>query len=92
MDEEAQPSTFCPWQPKETPVIDHADCTWWRQAVVYQVYIRSFADHGRDGSRVPQPWSGAEPIRLPARDTALLASGPLDDGFLPPDTAIWLGR
>jgi alpha-glucosidase len=33
-----------------------------------------------------------EPIRLPARDTALLASGPLDGGFLPPDTAIWLGR
>jgi hypothetical protein len=24
-------------------VIDHADRTWWRQAVVYQVYIRSFA-------------------------------------------------
>jgi alpha-glucosidase len=33
-----------------------------------------------------------KPIRLPARDTALLASGPLDDGFLPSDTAIWLGR
>ena len=25
-------------------MIDHADRTWWRQAVVYQVYIRSFAD------------------------------------------------
>jgi hypothetical protein len=44
MDEEAQPSTFCPWQPKETPVINHAGRTWWRQAVVYHVHIRSFAD------------------------------------------------
>jgi hypothetical protein len=25
-------------------VIDHADRTWWRQAVVYHVHIRSFAD------------------------------------------------
>ena len=50
MDEEVQPSTFCPWQPKETPVIDHADRTWWRQAVVYQVYIRSVADGNGDGT------------------------------------------
>ncbi len=49
MDEEAQPSTFCPWQPKETPVIDHADRTWWRQAVVFQIYVRSFFDGNGDG-------------------------------------------
>lgn len=52
---------------------------WWRDAVVYQVYPRSFADGngdglgdlaglrarlpylGRDGCRVPLPWSGDEP-------------------------------
>ena len=32
------------------PVIDHADRTWWRQAVVYEVYIRSFADGNGDGN------------------------------------------
>jgi hypothetical protein len=34
MDEEAQPSTFCPWQPKETPMIDHAGRIWRRHAIV----------------------------------------------------------
>ena len=29
-------------------VIDHAGRTWGRQAVVYQVYIRSIADGGYD--------------------------------------------
>ncbi|GAA0794308.1 alpha-glucosidase [Spirilliplanes yamanashiensis] len=33
--------------------------------------------------------SGA-PVPLPDHDTCLLASGPLDDGVLPPDTAVWL--
>jgi len=27
---------------------------------------------------------------LPAHDGVLLASGPLEDGLLPPDTAVWL--
>ena len=31
----------------------------------------------------------AEPVPLPPGDP-LLASGPLDDGMLPPDTAVWL--
>jgi alpha-glucosidase len=30
------------------------------------------------------------PVPLPARTAVLLASGPLDDGLLPPDTAAWL--
>ena len=30
------------------------------------------------------------PIELPAHDTVLLTSGPLDEGLLPPDTAAWL--
>ncbi|NMM17284.1 MAG: glycoside hydrolase family 13 protein [Cellulomonas sp.] len=33
---------------------------------------------------------GNEPIELPAHDHCLLASGPLDDGRLPRDTAAWL--
>ncbi|MEH0844904.1 glycoside hydrolase family 13 protein [Micromonospora sp. CPCC 205711] len=32
----------------------------------------------------------AAPVRLPADGELLLASGPLDDGLLPPDTAVWL--
>ncbi|WDZ82811.1 glycoside hydrolase family 13 protein [Micromonospora cathayae] len=30
------------------------------------------------------------PVPLPTDGTPLLASGPLDDGLLPPDTAVWL--
>jgi len=30
------------------------------------------------------------PVALPAHTAVLLASGPLDDGLLPPDTAAWL--
>ncbi len=30
------------------------------------------------------------PVALPAHAAVLLASGPLDDGLLPPDTAAWL--
>ena len=30
------------------------------------------------------------PVALPARTAVLLASGPLDDDLLPPDTAVWL--
>jgi alpha-glucosidase len=33
--------------------------------------------------------SGA-PVELPAYDRVLLRSGPLEDGLLPPDTAVWL--
>jgi len=44
-------------------VIDHADRTWWRHAVVYQVRTRSFANGNGDGisdigglrSRLPHP-------------------------------------
>jgi alpha-glucosidase len=30
------------------------------------------------------------PVRLPAHRAVLLGSGPLPDGTLPPDTAVWL--
>ncbi|OWV00896.1 alpha-glucosidase [Micromonospora wenchangensis] len=33
---------------------------------------------------------GAEAVALPAHDRVLLASGPLHDDRLPPDTAVWL--
>jgi alpha-glucosidase len=33
---------------------------------------------------------GTEAVRLPEHDSALLASGPLTGGLLPPDTAVWL--
>jgi len=33
---------------------------------------------------------GVEPVDLPPHDEVLLASGPLDDGRLPSDTAVWL--
>ncbi len=32
----------------------------------------------------------AEPVPLPPHAAALLASGPLDTGLLPPDTTVWL--
>ena len=32
----------------------------------------------------------AEPVPLPLHAAALLASGPLDTGLLPPDTTVWL--
>jgi alpha-glucosidase len=35
---------------------------------------------------------GAEPVELPDSATVLLASGALDAGCLPPDTAVWLDR
>ncbi|MCO6003470.1 glycoside hydrolase family 13 protein [Actinoallomurus purpureus] len=33
---------------------------------------------------------GARPVRLPEGRSPLLASGPLEQGALPPDTAVWL--
>jgi len=32
----------------------------------------------------------ADPVELPPHDRVLLRSGPLEDGLLPPDTAVWL--
>jgi alpha-glucosidase len=34
----------------------------------------------------------AAPVALPPHTSVLLASGPLDDGLLPPDTSVWLHR
>ncbi|MFF4954927.1 glycoside hydrolase family 13 protein [Streptomyces chattanoogensis] len=34
----------------------------------------------------------AEPYRLPEHDAVLLASGPVEDGRLAPDTAVWLAQ
>jgi alpha-glucosidase len=33
---------------------------------------------------------GQEPVRLPPHEAVCLASGPLEDGLLPADTAVWL--
>jgi alpha-glucosidase len=33
---------------------------------------------------------GPAPVPLPAHRDVLLASGPVADGSLPPDTAVWL--
>ncbi|MEO5873701.1 MAG: glycoside hydrolase family 13 protein [Streptosporangiaceae bacterium] len=33
---------------------------------------------------------GAEPVRLPAHESVLLSSGPIEGGLLPADTAAWL--
>ena len=29
--------------------LNHAKTSWWRHAVIYQVYVRSFADSDGDG-------------------------------------------
>jgi alpha-glucosidase len=34
--------------------------------------------------------TGPEPVPLPGHTEVVLASGPLDDGTVPPDTAAWL--
>ncbi len=34
----------------------------------------------------------AEPYRLPEHSSVLLASGPVEDGLLPQDQAVWLAR
>jgi alpha-glucosidase len=33
---------------------------------------------------------GSEPVPLPRHESILLASGPVPDDTLPPDTAVWL--
>ncbi len=54
---------------------------WWRNAVVYQLYIRSFADG--DGVGIGD---------IAGIRSRLLSSAPLsDDGRLPRDSAVWLG-
>jgi len=63
MDNEAQPSRHALAAEGGQPVIDHADRTWWRHAVVYQVRTRNFANGNGDGisdigglrSRLPHP-------------------------------------
>jgi alpha-glucosidase len=35
---------------------------------------------------------GPTPMALPGQTEVLLASGPLDGGLLPTDTAVWLRR
>ncbi len=36
--------------PSDTAAPEHTDAQWWRSAVVYQIYIRSFADGNGDGT------------------------------------------
>ena len=62
---------------------------WREDAVVYEVYPRSFADADGDGF-IFAANLGAAPAQLPAHREILLASGPVTGGSLPPDTAAWL--
>ena len=43
--------TTAPAQPTTTTIHDHdrADAAWWRHAVIYQIYPRSFADSTGNG-------------------------------------------
>lgn len=64
----------------------HHDASWWRDAVVYQVYLRSFADANGDGigdlaglrSRLPYlAWLGVDALWL----TPHYPSGGADGGY-----------
>jgi alpha-glucosidase len=64
-------------------VIDHADRTWWRHAVVHQVYIRSFADGTGDieGLRSRLPYlrdPGVDAIWITPRYPSPMAEGGYD--------------
>jgi alpha-glucosidase len=50
---------------------------------------RSTVLHLRRGALTVVCNCGPRPVRLPAGEV-VVASGPLDDGLLPPDTAVWL--
>jgi alpha-glucosidase len=51
---------------------------------------RSTVLHLRRGSLTVVCNCGSRPVRLPAGEV-VVASGPLEGGLLPPDTAVWLG-
>jgi alpha-glucosidase len=54
--------------------------------------FRRGPDDGADGTGLTCLVNlSAAAVPLPAHSGVLLASGPLEDGAAPPDTAVWLG-
>jgi alpha-glucosidase len=70
------------------PALGDGPMTWRPGAAQVLAFDRT-AGAGEPGVRCVVNLSG-RPAKLPAHGGVLLASGPLDSGALPPDTAAWL--
>ena len=80
----------------ETPLMDVVDWTAANgfESIEIACWPRSAGPSRRYAgtSHIDVANLSAEPVILPAHGNAVLASGPLSDGQLPPDTAVWLAR
>ena len=73
---------------RSEPTLDDSPLAWQSSADGVLAFDRGAGGAGEAVRCVVN--LSAEPIGLPPHDGVLLASGPLDDGLLPRDTAVWL--